>query len=151
MAHFLRKANVFSPSSNCISPHPPTLKLRRGKHLPLRGCVGGNSDGELELEGEGLISRRGAEKQRAQRLVATKNTKNTKMILELGFHPRPRKALNQKWSAYIRGMGAPRLCALCLSRMLAHPSGSASPNLPFEAKLLRRISSLRENLTPNAS
>ena len=26
------------------------------------------------------------------------------------------------------------------ARMLAHPSGSASPNLPFEAKLLRRIS-----------
>ena len=30
------------------------------------------------------------------------------------------------------------------SQMLAHPSGSATPNLPSEAELLRCISSLRE-------
>ena len=39
---------------------------------------------------------------------------------------------------------------LCNSRMLAHPSGSASPNLPSEAELLRRISSLREKISQTA-
>jgi hypothetical protein len=38
------------------------------------------------------------------------------------------------------------------ARMLAHPSGSASPNLPSEAKLLRRISrhfpQIRKHSTP---
>ena len=37
------------------------------------------------------------------------------------------------------------------SQMLAHPSGSATPNLPSEAELLRCISSLRENLFPNST
>ena len=37
------------------------------------------------------------------------------------------------------------------SQMLAHPSGSATPNLPSEAELLRCISSLRENLFPSST
>jgi len=36
------------------------------------------------------------------------------------------------------------------SRMLAHPSGSASPNLPSEAELLRRISAPRERIAEAA-
>ena len=48
--------------------------------MELRVGVGGEELGR----GEVFISRRDAEKQRAQRAVATKSTKSTKMILELG-------------------------------------------------------------------
>jgi len=39
---------------------------------------------------------------------------------------------------------------LCTSRMLAYPSGLASPNQPFDASHLRRISSLRETISQTA-